>query len=564
MKVPEDTRNIALETPTTQPTTMPRISMPGVARDAFGENVGKAYEGLGEGLKILANHMDQMAIDEWDKEEQKKEIAYAQDWQNILTNQETETVPINGQDVARPKGLLLRQLGQAKGVIFEANEIDKKLCEQYLKGVNKYQYGKLVPFLKGHFSSIKDKLVTHEQNQLAEDYKNITESNLKIKTLEASTIRDGKELGVAIDSAISSAARYNSQFDPATQKVKNQEIASKIAKSTFDSAIINSIDLSQTKVFLEEIKDKIPQATYDEINQDIEKTQKQNAEKIKRIQAENVQLAKLAVDKAEDDLVVKKINSQLSVGDVKVALSAGTIRPKFADSLIKALISFKTVDAKTDPVTYSDMVDLILSPNRKVSEVREKLLDAYNEGSLSETDFKHLYTTKMIPSQAGRGFSVAEEYSDEMAKANEPPRLGFIRTAVNMLKAFGQTANAINPLTITVPLIKQLFNRIDAGKTPDNEIQDVAKELVKERIKSDNPVVGFLDDVPNAIATKGAIKHAYPGSTKLKTESTYKGELDTQGQYEIGDTVTHDGKEYIVVDFDTDGEPLLEEAENAR
>ncbi len=78
-------------------------------------------------------------------------------------------------------------------------------------------------------------------------------------------------------------------------------------------------------------------------------------------------------------------------------------------------------------------------------------------------------------------------------------------------------------------------------------------------IKSDNPVTGFLDDVPNVIATRSGIKQGYPGSTALKVDSNYKGELESNAKYELGDVVTHNGKNYTVTDFDTDREPLLEE-----
>lgn len=114
MKVPVSTRNIPLETPTTRPVSMPNISTPGVVPEAFGAGVGKAYEGLGEGLKVLAAHVERMAIDEQDRVRLEKETAFMQDWQDRLTNQEDETIEVNGQEITRKKGLLLRSLGQAK------------------------------------------------------------------------------------------------------------------------------------------------------------------------------------------------------------------------------------------------------------------------------------------------------------------------------------------------------------------------------------------------------------------------------------------------------------------
>lgn len=568
MQVPVIERQVKEEIP-----TIPTPQISGPVRGAFKEDVAQSLEKLGQvGMQFgttLLEHMQKQAY--FKAEARGKEAAnqFALAQSDLLNSTEPKDIQDEKGNIRTTiTGLLNRKNFYAHDALFEYKQQMEALANEYAE-----QF-KDDPVALNIFKELVDTsyktgyqtVNEHEAREWRNGQNNIYVSTAANLINQAEIAQTPELLSGVLGNLIKnndSMASFDGWDAETAQKHKDDSVLKAIKRATLGRLnATGSVDEAHN--LLDAIKDKLPQPTYDEIKQDIEKVAVQNAEKIRRIQAENTRLTKFAIDKAEDDLVVKKINNQLTEADVREALSQGAIRPKFADSLIKALISLNTVDVKTDPATYGDMVDLVLSPNRKAGEVREKLLDAYNEGLLSETDFKHLYTTKMIPSQAGRGYSVAEEYSDEMAKANEPPRLGFIRTAVEMLKTFGQVANVANPLIITVPLIKQLFNRIEAGKTPDNGIQEIAKELVKEKIKSDNPVVGFLDDVPNIIATKGAIKTAYPGSTKLKTESTYKGELDTQEKYEVGDTVTHNGVEYIVVDFDTDGEPLLEEAENAR
>ena len=108
MKVPKYEQQVGKEAVTVQPVNQPTISMPGAVRGAFGESQGQAVENLGKVTMQIAGHMQQMAKDEQDIERINRETAYMQDWQDILTNQEEETLDIGGQEVTRPKGLLMR------------------------------------------------------------------------------------------------------------------------------------------------------------------------------------------------------------------------------------------------------------------------------------------------------------------------------------------------------------------------------------------------------------------------------------------------------------------------
>ena len=201
----------------------------------------------------IALHLKQMAIDEQDKEVLKRETAYRQDLQTRLMDTSDETIQVNGQDVTRKKGLLLRQLGQSKGATEDLDSTyQTQLREQYLGGLTKYQADKLGPAMDNYYLSVRNNVITHESNQLDEDFKNTTESNLKQKIMDASLIRDDKQLAYAIDDAVRTIEPYNRKYDEATRAVENEKTAESIAKAAIISAIEQTGNYTQAKVMLEE------------------------------------------------------------------------------------------------------------------------------------------------------------------------------------------------------------------------------------------------------------------------------------------------------------------------
>jgi len=219
---------------------MPNLSFPGVVPGVFGENVALATENLGKVGERIATHVQQMNLDRQDKERIDRETKWMQDWQNALTSMEDETLP-DGR--TRKKGLLLQSLEDSKDVTLRGKQIYEKMREQTLKGISRYQYDKLAPFIDRHYLSVDEKLITHEANQWDESRRLSTESNLKLKTLEASTIRESEPLTLAIDNAIETAAPYYSKHGEATRKILNQKIADDMAESSIISTLNSTQDI---------------------------------------------------------------------------------------------------------------------------------------------------------------------------------------------------------------------------------------------------------------------------------------------------------------------------------
>jgi hypothetical protein len=375
MKVPISTRNIPLETPTTRPVAMPQISTPRVIEAAFGADVGKAYEGLGEGLKILAAHVERMAIDKQDQEVLRRETAYRQELQDRLFNRDDETIIVNGQEVTRKKGVLLRQLGQADGATKELKQVyQKELRPKYLEGLSKYQADKLGPALDNHYLTTRNSVITHEANQLDEDFKLTTKSNLERKVMDASLIRDNKQLSLAIDDAVKTIAPYNRKYDPATQKIQNDKAAEDVAKAAIISTIEQTGNYQITKTMLDGIKNKISPATLASLSDEIGK------------RAADMAIAGDMSVKQEDSIVMKELQkgkdgafSYLSTTERNKAIKESQ-QKIFYNSQIA-----KKENEELQKVRHESLIDKFLNRTATLADIENEMLIPEEAGGLKKS-----------------------------------------------------------------------------------------------------------------------------------------------------------------------------------
>lgn len=479
MKVPEYTERVETVTPETRATTMPRVAMPGVVPGAFGEDTGRAMENLGKAGEKIAQHIYQMAIDEQDKEVLRRETSYRQDLQNNLFDESDETIQINGQDVTRKKGMLLRQLGQAKGATEELDKIyQKQLRNKYLGGLTKYQADKLGPALDNYFLSIRNNVITHESNQLDEDFKNATESNLKQKILDASTIRDEKQLGLAIEDAIASAAPYYKKYDETTTKILNTKIAEDILSATVD----NTPDFQTADRLLLSVKDKIPKDFYNEKRNEL-------INHFKKIEKESELAIIEAKNKREEELFTQSILTPGSItkNSLAVDLENKNISPQFYMAMVKNLESIKKINAQSNSSTFNTLTDYILNDENKPEEIRIKLLNENAKGEITDDELKILNTfnqniTKDTIDKAfpKKNFLQAISFwSDEYAQQRQ-------ETKAQMFKDYMQ--RVINGEEPQVALDKIIRNQIKNDviqaasniATKNTKIEDKIKQLQKD------------------------------------------------------------------------------------
>ena len=461
MRVPEYQRKVPIETARTQAPRMPQITMPRAVPGAFGANVAKATQALSEVGTKIADHLLQMAQDKQDREVLHRETESRKDWQNRLTNREEETIKINGQDITRPKGFLVRQLEQAEGSMQEADEAYQKMRSQYLDGLSQYQLDKLGPAMDSYYETVRNRINIHEANQYDESDRIATESNLAQKTLDASIIRAPDQLTAAIDDAIKTAAPYYRKFDEATRKILNEKISSDIVEAATISNLQNTGNLISSQALLDSAKDKISQSTYNDIRSKLAKGDKSMKAEAERIRTENIvngrfdYISKIA-DGTLDWANSAEIIRQVALTDPKLAeamtknIQKGGFEVEEKDEVFMELA--QSIFTSADSKTISDFLVRALSETKNISRDRLTIL---------------VY--------AGR--KKAEEL-------NQEPGNGFLNKVFDI----------INLSTFGAPFIfMNAMRRIQAENVQGKRVLDIAHEEVREQARKDYPGYNLED-----------------------------------------------------------------------
>lgn len=253
----------------------------------------------------------------------------------------------------------------------------------------------------------------------------------------------------------------------------------------------------------------------------------------------------------EDDVLNVYLDGSLTESKVKELHDQGKIDAKFAVSMINKLNSGSSF--KTDPIAYMEAVDVVVSPDMTAKSKREYLLEQLKNKVISDTDFKNLYKTGLSggPSVATMYMAEKMDESEKLQNASRTPRdINWLKSSVDMIKS----SDILNTNDVAATTIR-LMEAIGSDKLEGKSIAEKALSLVKDTIIAKYPVVAFMKDMPNKIFDGTEVKSVYAGDNELEEDKQYHPQKDG---LEIGDTVAVGEKEYRVVGFDNDGEPLIE------
>jgi len=457
-------------------TVVPSLSGPSRLRppdEAFGGDSGRALQNFGAVGEKIAQHITRIAYEKQDMEVLNRETAFRQDWQNRLYNKNEETVKdTNGQDIQRPRGYLVRELGHADGVTKEADITFQDVKKQYLDGLSQYQYNKLAPALDTYYSSVRNGLVSHEAEQYRQNLKNSIESNITQKTNDAATIRDGKSLGFAIDDAVNSAIPYSSRFDKATREVNNEEIAKKIIESSTISTLKNTGNLEASQGLLDSVKDKISQTGYDELKSKLVK-----GYDALQSEAEKIRLESRVKDRF--DYIGKIANGDLNwENSTETIRSVATKDPEMAEAMKKVF------ESKGGGYLAEDF------NNEGFQGLAKDIFTAKDTEGISKFLLQALKDNKNISRDR---LAILVDAATE--KAKELPLSSGNKKGANPQRGFWSGAWDAIQLTnpITAPFV--LMNTIKRAKTENAQgeqvIQIAHDEIRKQRLQDNPDITAF-------------------------------------------------------------------------
>jgi len=210
----------------------------------------------------------------------------------------------------------------------------------------------------------------------------------------------------------------------------------------------------------------------------------------------------IATNKRESDLIDMKIAGNLTVPQVKAEREVGNITARFADSMIKALESPKTIKAKTKSAKFVGFVNDMLYNKINPKDIDLALMEANTAGALSDDDFDLLVTFNQDVNKSQKleqllpnvSFMKGIQYwGDENAGARNDSKQRMFRNYMNKVR------QGKDPETASIETIKEetlsLFPQAKtAGKegidiidlngvikhiTPDGELTIVNKKKEK-------------------------------------------------------------------------------------
>lgn len=218
---------------------------------AFGGDVAEADQRVGQAVAGLGEKLAQRVVERQQRDQEQEVLAADTEFRKAL--QGVLSSPEVGAD-KRPKGLLNRNLGQAKGGTVEFDSSYAELRRSFLESVpTPQQRAALAARMDSHYVSSRDLVVRHESRQGEEDFKSSLDLNLKQRVSDAAAATDPAGLNQAIDEAVRVQAEGGQRLGV---KTDGRQLAGDMAKTSI-SAVLDQ-DPKRAADLLASVREKLP------------------------------------------------------------------------------------------------------------------------------------------------------------------------------------------------------------------------------------------------------------------------------------------------------------------
>jgi len=225
--------------------------------EAFGANVANAKSGFMDTVNKIGDMVVRRGIELQQREDDKQvllnDVAFRREMQGILTDQTPD-------EKDRPKGFLVRQLGQAKDSTVEFDKAYEPLREKYLKNVSSNgQKTALMGRMDSHYLAARDSVIQNEAKQREQDFTNVAQSNLEQSVSDAALISDPKILAQEIATAQQTLAVAKKHFgaDDKSIALATQIQAGRMVKSAVTAHLEK--DYNSARKILNTFRKAIPE-----------------------------------------------------------------------------------------------------------------------------------------------------------------------------------------------------------------------------------------------------------------------------------------------------------------
>lgn len=353
---------------------------------AFGTDVYREAQRLGDTGLNVADKLNQHMV-ERERQAQETEILdrdtqFRKDLQGLLINPGTDENGI-------PKGMLSRELGQAKGSTMDYDNQAGALREKYLSaGGSPFQQQSLSRMMDQSLLSSRESVISHEARQENENSKNILESNLSQRVSDAAGMKNPKDLVNAIKegSYVGYAGMKRMGFDDKTIAVKLDKYSGEMAKSAMETVIAANPYTAQK--YFDQIKTSLSPGQQTDIQKYILVAQRQFEELLKyqkqQVYDSNMRTAML--DMFNGKLTLSEAQ-RLYANDTLSETDYGLLEGKLVKPDYTGL---NDPLKKSDPTAYNEIREAQLSGSRTPGEITRMIARGGAEGTISPTDGPYL------------------------------------------------------------------------------------------------------------------------------------------------------------------------------
>ena len=479
-RVPQYEQQVTIATP-----QLPVYQAPGQVREAFGENVQRANQQIGQAagqlVQVFEDHLikqeqerrltelakqETSVEDHLIKQEQerqltelaKQETSVRVGLQDKLFNEEIETVEVNGQRVDRPKGILSRQMDQAQGATQEFDEWFARVRQQEVERAPTSKLaGMLGQQLDRIYTGTRDNIISHEAAQGKKSLTTAVQANIEQQINAAYVVQTVPGLAGAMENiAISQSTldRING-LDEKTSSLNIRAAQEKVVEKAILSSL--NFDSSGTTALelLQATKGKIPEESMDAFKQTIKKwsTKLTEDSKVAEKRAMIAKEAQIISGFAKGEYGLNNISP---LGQM---IRNREIRPEAGAAIIKAIQSprVKLLPTDEDKIAFVEMARNIFE-NPEGEPLNDALIDVLNGFSSGHLGREKMELLIQVSRESGgkqtinNFFNSVERFSDS--------------TDLDKGEAIAEYLREINNKTDPQTAADNVIRKILAGQSP--------------------------------------------------------------------------------------------------
>lgn len=480
--IPKYTRQV---TPTT--VEVPRLTLPQPVEGAFGANIGRAYQGLGNQIADTAQVLNQYRVKKYKEEQDKLETQNIDKYERYRTdlfyNGDNEEVDDNGYKYDRPKGLLNRTLASSSGSTLEyQKKMDEYIAESLATIGDEKTRQRVKDRLDAYSRNDRDIIARHEATQTKQDKINVQKAGVEGALNNAYSAQSNQDIRIQIDNAVEAQKKLHSIVG--VSRESSEAGLRDVRAQVIENAILGNLELDKTattsRTFLNEFKDEIPVERRKNIEKKIDAVLKQNA------------------IKKEDEFLSKFITGELSANEVMSEsrpIEEGGIGVDKAKGLLDKLkkVQEKDLSVITNKgrhkgwMEYINLANVMLEDQVDNYNAKQLLVNAMADGGLNNEEASQLKIVKeamqKIKGTATDG-KVKNAYRAISRTFKLPTKTGDTKELKEALSTFINEAilqnknfDGVKAEEISANIIENEKNR----KYPDRVIYSGLKNYVDER-----------------------------------------------------------------------------------